>query len=588
MLNRILSLGSLALLLAVGAAPLTQAAETPLTKETTAQRDARMKWWREARFGMFIHWGVYSVPAGTYHDKKIGGIGEWIMNSAKIPSAEYRQFAQQFNPVKYNADAWVKLAKDAGMKYIVITSKHHDGFAMFDSKASDWNIVKASPFGRDPLKELAAACKKHGLKLGFYYSQAQDWNNPGGAAAGGHWDKAQDGSMDDYIRQVAAPQLKEILSNYGRIAVLWWDTPVDMTKERADQLLPLLRLQPGIIHNNRLGGGYRGDTETPEQFIPATGYPGRDWETCMTMNDTWGYKSYDQNWKSPTMLIRNLVDIASKGGNYLLNVGPTSEGLIPGPSVERLKAVGQWMKINREAIYETTASPFKRLPWGRCTKKLSANAATLYLHVFDWPADGKLLVPGLTNAAQKAYLLADSRKKPLRIESSREGLSLSVPATAPDAICSVVVLKIKGQPAVETTLLAQETDGSVILPAGEAILHGDQIQYESGENRNNIGFWLASQEWVEWQFKLTQPGQFNVTAEIATPSNSSSFVVTAANRTVAGKAPNTGDYGRFQKVELGVLEITTAGKASLAVKPVPDGWQPINLRSIRLTPVKKP
>ena len=315
----------------------------PYADETPAQRDARMKWWREARFGMFIHWGVYSVPAGVYHDKEIGGIGEWIMNSAKIPVSEYRQFAPRFNPVKYNADDWVRAAKDAGMKYIVITAKHHDGFAMFDSKASDWNIMKASPFGRDPLKELAAACKKHGLKLGFYYSQAQDWNNPGGAAIGGRWDKAQEGDMTDYIRNVAAPQVRELLTHYGPISVLWWDTPEGMTRERADLLLPLLRLQPGIIHNNRLGGNYPGDTETPEQFVPATGYKGRDWETCMTMNDTWGFKLHDDQWKSTETVIRNLVDIASKGGNYLLNVGPTSEGLIPGPSLDRLKAVGEWM-----------------------------------------------------------------------------------------------------------------------------------------------------------------------------------------------------------------------------------------------------
>src|SRR6516164_241523 len=210
---------------------LSQAAgKDPYADETPAQRDARMKWWREARFGMFIHWGVYSVPAGTYHDKRINGIGEWIMHNAKIPVAEYREYAKQFNPVKYNADEWVRLAKQAGMKYIVITSKHHDGFAMFNSEASDWNIMKASPFGRDPLTELAAACKKHDIKLGFYYSQAQDWNNPGGAAAGGHWDKAQDGDMTEYIRRVASPQVREILSNYGHISVLWWDTPVGMNK----------------------------------------------------------------------------------------------------------------------------------------------------------------------------------------------------------------------------------------------------------------------------------------------------------------------------------------------------------------------
>ena len=233
----------------------------PYADETPAQRDARMAWWRAARFGMFIHWGVYSVPAGTYNGKQISGIGEWIMNRGKIPVAEYRAYAKEFNPVKFDADEWVRTARDAGMKYIVITSKHHDGFAMFDSKASDWNIVKATPFGRDPLKELAAACRKYGLKLGFYYSQAQDWNN-GGSAAGGKWDPAQQRNMDEYIDKVAVPQVKEILTQYGEFpAVLWWDTPVDMNKERAEKLIAIAQAQarhhPQQPPRRRLQGRHR-------------------------------------------------------------------------------------------------------------------------------------------------------------------------------------------------------------------------------------------------------------------------------------------------------------------------------------------
>jgi len=281
--------------------------------ETQEERDARMGWWREARFGMFVHWGVYAVPAGIYGSQQTTGTGEWIMHRAKIPVATYREYAKGFNPVKYDPDAWVQLAKEAGMKYLVITSKHHDGFALFDSRATEWDVAAATPYGRDLLKPLAAACRKHGIKLGFYYSQAQDWTHPGGAAAGGHWDEAQDGSMDDYIRDIAVPQVKEILTNYGPIAILWWDTPVDMNPERAEMLLPLLEMQPGIIHNNRLGGGYEGDLSTPEQHIPDTGIPGRDWEVCMTMNGTWGFRSWDHDWKSTQVLIRNLVDIASKG-----------------------------------------------------------------------------------------------------------------------------------------------------------------------------------------------------------------------------------------------------------------------------------
>jgi len=438
----------------------------PYANETPAQRDERMAWWRDARFGMFIHWGVYSVPAGTYHDKKISGIGEWIMHNAKIPMAEYQTYAKEFNPTNFNAEEWVKIAKNAGMKYIVITSKHHEGFAMFDSKASDWNIVKATPYAHDPLKDLAAACQKEGMRLGFYYSQAQDWNN-GGSEAGGPWDPAQKHDMDDYIHNIAVPQIREILSNYGKISVLWFDTSINMNKERADAILPLLKLQPGIIYNNRLGGGYKGDTETPEQHIPANGFKDRDWETCMTMNDTWGYKSYDKNFKSTETLLRNLIDIASKGGNYLLNVGPDSTGLIPDGEVERLKEVGAWMKVNGEAIYGTTATPFgaetgsavkQKDGYGheqptssswvwRCTKKVTPEGATLYLNIFEWPKDGKFVVPGLKNKIDEAYLLKSNAlgmHKHLKTVNGDNGVTISVPETAPDKIASVVVLKIKG------------------------------------------------------------------------------------------------------------------------------------------------
>ena len=556
----------------------------PYAGETAAERDARMKWWREARFGMFIHWGVYSVPAGTYKGKQIDGIGEWIMHNARIPVSEYREYARQFNPVKYNADEWVKTAKQAGMKYIIITSKHHDGFAMFNSKASDWNIVKASPFGRDPLKELAAACKKYGLKLGFYYSQAQDWNNAGGAAAGGHWDKVQDGDMTEYIRNVAAPQVREILSNYGPIAVLWWDTPVDINKERADMLIPLLRLQPGIIHNNRLGF-YKGDTETPEQFVPATGYPGRDWETCMTMNDTWGYKSYDQNWKSTELLVRNLVDIASKGGNYLLNVGPTSEGLIPEPSVERLKEVGRWMKVNGVAIYGTSASPFKRLPWGRSTRKTKGAETTLFLHVFNWPADQKLVVPGLKNKPQRVYLLADKSRKPLETACSGESLTIALPAQAPDPISSTVVLKVKGPLEIEQPGLEQNVDGSILLPASEARTHGEQIRYESGHQRDNIGFWLNPEDWADWDIAVSRPGRFELAADIAAPA-ATSIQIAVGTQKVVGKLPATGDYGKFQEVSLGRISIASSGKATVKLQAVKEGWNAVNVKAIKLKPVQ--
>lgn len=431
----------------------TESARAMWEREYGPSHEQRMQWWREARFGMFIHWGVYSVPAGTYHGEQSKHIGEWIMRDFNIPVAEYADYAKQFDPVKFNAKEWVQIAKNAGMKYIVITAKHHDGFAMFHTHVDGYNIYDASPWKHDPIKELSEAARKAGLKFGVYYSEAQDWHHPGGAAAKrnaeknidaqNHWDPAQQGSMDDYIDKVAVPQVKELLSNYGPISVLWWDTPVGMTPERVAKFLPLLKLQPALITNNRLDSKHTtGDYDTPEQKIPTNGLPG-DWETCMTMNSTWGYKSFDNNWKSTETILHNLIDIASKGGNYLLNVGPTSEGVIPEPSVERLKEVGAWMKVNGESIYGTTGSPFGRPSWGRCTKKLTAKGGTLYLHVFDWPADGKLTVPSLEGKVKSARLLATGEKLAMNVANDGQ-LVISVPKDAPDKISSTIKLEVQG------------------------------------------------------------------------------------------------------------------------------------------------
>lgn len=435
---------------------------------TVAAKDQRMEWWREARFGMFIHWGVYAVPAGTYNGQKINRIGEWIMNRGKIPVAEYQKFAQDFNPVKYDADQWVRLAKEAGMKYIVITAKHHDGFALFNSKASKWDIADASPYGKDLLKPLAEACRKYGIRLGFYYSHAQDWNNPGGAAArkvasegwanpdsaridaytaanSGHWDPAQTTkTMAQYMDEVAVPQVKELLTNYGDVAVLWWDTPTGMTDEFAEKLNAELKLQPNIITNDRLKRpNFAGDYTTPEQRIPKVGeMDGKDWETCMTMNGSWGYKSYDNNWKPTATLIQNLVDIASKGGNYLLNIGPKADGTIPQESIERLQQVGSWMKVNGEAIYGTKGSPLKPLTWGRVTQKAQGGNTVLYLSVFEWPANGKLEVPGIKNKVVSAKLLSNGNA--LKTSSKGDVLSLTLPAAATDPIASVIRVELKG------------------------------------------------------------------------------------------------------------------------------------------------
>ena len=539
-----------------------------------------MSWFREAKFGLFIHWGVYAVPAGTYNGKQIKGIGEWIMHHGKIPMDEYQAYASEFNPVQYNPDEWVRLAKEAGMKYIVITSKHHDGFALFDSKVSKWDVVDATPYGKDLIAPLAAACKKHDLKLGLYYSQAQDWNQ--GGATGGNWDPAQEHDMDDYIENVAVPQVKEIMSNYGPIAVLWWDTPKNMNPERAGKLIPLLKLQPGIIHNNRLGGGYEGDIKTPEQHIPGTGLPG-DWESCMTMNRTWGYKSYDDDWKSTEMLIRNLVDIASKGGNYLLNVGPTAEGLIPQPSIERLKKIGIWMKVNGSSIYGTTASPCRRPKWGRITTDVQGGTTMLYLHVFDWPEDGNLFVP-INNEVESCYLLADESRT-FAPEVGENGTTIKLTGTAPDAICSVVALKISGQPAVTAAdQIQQSKDGTVALKAARAAIlvgHGHSAEYEAA--KDCIGSWTSDRVSVEWTFTIRTPGTFSVAAQMAAQKESA-LKVTLAGQSRDIKVPSTGDYSKFTQIELGMFKIEKAGEYTISFTPKKGSWNPVNLRSVLLSP----
>jgi len=564
--------------------------------ETPAEREARMAWFNHARFGMFIHWGVYSVPAGEWEGKK--NYGEWFMEETKMPVSQYEKFAEQFDPEKFDARAWAKAAKAAGMKYIVITSKHHDGFAMYRSDLSDWGI-KSTPFRRDPLKELAEACKAEKIQLCFYHS-IMDWHHPDWGQRRAWNDKATgEPDMDRYTAYMKG-QLKELLTRYGRIGILWfdgeWEKP--WTHERGVDLYQYVRgLQPAIIVNNRVGKGRSGmagmdqgtervgDYGTPEQNIPARGFgPGVSWESCMTMNDHWGYNRNDEHWKSTEMLVRNLIDCASKGGNYLLNVGPTSEGLIPGPSLKRLEQIGDWMKVNGVAIYGTGASPFSRLGWGRCTTKTKGKDTILYLHVYDWPKDGMLGVPGLMNPVKSARLLAGNRE--LKFGKARGGVVVEVPKNAPSIISSTVVLTISGKPEVVAAVIGQDSDGSVKLLASDADLQGE-LQYEVGGGKDDIGFWTNPNDSASWNFTVTRPGKFQVIADIAA-QGAGRFEISVADQKLSATAPNTGDYTKFQRTDIsGELELAKPGDYKLTVKPIADGWQPMNLKVLILKPTAR-
>ncbi len=437
-------------------------------KESKEEHDARMEWWRDARFGLFIHWGLYAIPGGEWKGKT--QYGEWIRHTAQIPLEEYDRFVGQFNPVMFNSRSWVQMAKDAGMKYIVITSKHHDGFCIFDSKETDFDVM-ATPFKRDILKELSEACREAGIKLCFYHS-IMDWHHPDYLPRRPWEEEIRPAGGADFDRYVAhmKRQLKELVTNYGPLGVLWFDGEWESTwnEKYGQDLYQYVRgLQPSIIINNRVGAGregmaglttegqFGGDFGTPEQEVPPTGLPGIDWETCMTMNNNWGYNKNDQNWKSPEELIRTLADVASKGGNFLLNVGPTAEGVFPDTSVARLKQIGEWMKENGESIYGTTASPFQSLPWGRCTQKRidgqrpdSLSGWRLYLHVFEWPADGKLVLPGLLSEPNKIYSLADKETKGLRWSRKEDAVIVMLENRFRDPVNTVLVLEVNGNPDV--------------------------------------------------------------------------------------------------------------------------------------------
>ncbi len=435
-------------------------AEKNFLDESQDDRDARMRWWREARFGMFIHWGVYAVPAGEYKGERVKGIGEWIQAYLNIPKEDYEQFAPQFNPTSFDAAEWVSLAKEAGMKYMVITSKHHDGFALFDSKVSDWDVVDRTPYGRDLLIQLKEECARQGIVFCTYYS-ILDWHHPAqyvdpdaeNPRRGHSMNKIHPDRKNEYITDMKG-QLKEILDTLD-VGVLWFDGewPEWWVKEDGIALYNWLRnLKPSLIINNRIGAGrqgmagfdkeegYAGDFGTPEQEIPDTGIPGVDWESCMTMNDTWGYKHFDNNWKSTDTLIRNLVDIASKGGNYLLNIGPRADGTIPEASIERLKAVGKWMSVNGESIYGTQASPYEKPEWGRYTTK----SGKIYAHVFDWPeGGGKIQIPMNPDDVSSVSLLDGGKKLPFStVTMGSDGfVAIDLPAEAPDPIDSVIVIE---------------------------------------------------------------------------------------------------------------------------------------------------
>ena len=583
------------------------------TIRQTVRRVARrgapdpLRWWRDARFGLFIHWGLYAIPAGEWSGEKVPGIGEWIMFSKKIPVADYTKLAAQFHPRHFDATKIVRLARDAGQGYLVITAKHHEGFAMYDSAASPYNVVAATPWRHDPMKDLARECQKQGVKLCFYYSQDLDWHHPDGAWNDWDFDKAQKNS-DRYIREKVYPQLRELLTNYGPVGLIWFDTPITISRAQAAAIRHFVKkIQPRCLVSGRIGHGL-GDYGIPRDNQMPPGRLSGDWEVCATLNHTWGFKRDDHTWKPAAQLIRTLVECASKNSNYLLNIGPDADGRVPAASAARLRAVGRWLRLNGQAIYGTAPSPFAHdFSWGRITTK----DRTLYLHFFEKPAR-HFEVRGLqTRVVSAAPLLAPDRALGIRqttdaatgtpiLKLDLTGLRFTAPVT-------VVELKLAEKPTVNVGPI-QEPAGTLILLASEARTGSDTG--EPALRISPLGLttgWRRPSDWLEWHGAVLAPGEFTVdvvtTHQHREPwSGGHTARVEAAGRTLRHKLTRDSEIAYtqasyFPRIAtcMGQIKIASAGDFTLRLhldkilpppkeRPLWDDLTPL-VAMIRLSPV---
>lgn len=511
--------------------------------------DARVAWWRDARFGMFIHWGIYSLPGGEWKGKRVDGYAEHLMRKEKIPRAGYLELAHQFNPVKFDADKWVKAARQAGMRYLIITAKHHDGFAMYNSKVSDFNVVKQTAWKHDPMADLSAACKKYGIKFGFYYSHAFDWEHPD--APGNDWDyKNPGGDLNlyggrdwydlhpellpkavRYVDEKAIPQIKELLNLYHP-DILWFDTPQKLPLSENIRILQAIReTDPNVVVNGRLArsanlnmGDYRNTSDRPAEFFPVDG----DWEAIPTTNESYGYSKYDKSHKPLGFFIQLLAKSASRGGNLLMNIGPMGDGEFAPEDVNILNGLAKWMNKNSESIYKTTKTPLPFQSWGVSTRR----GNLLYLHVFNWPINNNIIVGGIKSDISRAYLLADPSKKELsfkRIDSL--DVRINVPSQASDQANTVIVLETKG--AIQTDSVRLLSGSSVInrLLAFDAKLIGKGFGFGDGKTgKYYVEGWSKKKQLIKWDFRLIQPAAYKIVLKyLADSTDAGSYQITIGN-----------------------------------------------------------
>jgi alpha-L-fucosidase len=452
------------------------------------------------------------------------------------------------------------------MKYLVITAKHHDGFAMYRSAVSPYNIVDWTPFHRDPLKELSDACREAGIRFCVYYSHREDWDHPDGYGNNWDFDRSKK-NFQRYLDEKSKPQLRELLTNYGPLGLVWFDRGIDTPRQAAEFVNLVRTLQPKCLINGRVGNYSQelmGDYQDMNDNGMPTGGLEEDWETPQTLNTTWGYSKFDQEWKTPGNVIHRLVEIVSKGGNYLLNIGPMADGTIPAPSVATLKKVGEWVRQNGDSIYGTSACPLPEFPWGRCTAK----GEKLYLHVYTWPGDAVLRFSGLNNEVRTAYLLAEPSRK-LPVSRSYGAIAVSLPPKSPDADDAVVVLEISGRPRVDPPIVTQGSDAPFNLDCLSAVTSGKAVKRFNREGKFHIAKWTGPEDSISWRVLVSQTGTYRVTIRYAALQEwgQSKYLVALGPQTLTETVEPTGDWYQYKSVDLGTVKFSKAGQIVVNIRP---------------------